>query len=93
MHFPYTWIEFSTNMSPLYCLLLLFYFLRAPCTIYGLAVGENFVWLLWIMMLISYHISYPVGKILDCVLGHNEVLFRRPQLKALVSIHNQEGRT
>ncbi|KAL6554558.1 hypothetical protein OROHE_007581 [Orobanche hederae] len=63
---------------------------EAPCTIYGLAVGENFVWLLWILMLISYPISYTVGKILDCVLRHNEVLFRRPQLKALVSIHSQE---
>lgn len=27
---------------------------------------------------------------LDCVLGHHEVLFRRAQLKALVSIHSQE---
>ncbi|XP_016459217.1 DUF21 domain-containing protein At4g14240 isoform X2 [Nicotiana tabacum] len=30
-------------------------------------------------------------RILDCVLGHNEVLFRRAQLKALVSIHSQEA--
>ncbi|KAM3394803.1 DUF21 domain-containing protein like [Capsicum galapagoense] len=29
--------------------------------------------------------------ILDCVLGHNEVLFRRAQLKALVSIHSREA--
>lgn len=29
-------------------------------------------------------------QILDCVLGHNEVLFRRAQLKALVSIHSRE---
>ncbi|KAG5630423.1 hypothetical protein H5410_002140 [Solanum commersonii] len=28
--------------------------------------------------------------ILDCILGHHEVLFRRAQLKALVSIHSQE---
>lgn len=29
-------------------------------------------------------------QILDCVLGHNDALFRRAQLKALVSIHSQE---
>jgi hypothetical protein len=31
-----------------------------------------------------------VFQILDWVLGHNEALFRRAQLKALVSIHSQE---
>ncbi|KAH9617809.1 hypothetical protein KSS87_011482 [Heliosperma pusillum] len=30
-------------------------------------------------------------QVLDCVLGHNEALFRRAQLKALVSIHGQEA--
>ncbi|XP_048323586.2 DUF21 domain-containing protein At4g14240 [Ziziphus jujuba] len=30
-------------------------------------------------------------SILDWVLGHNEALFRRAQLKALVSIHCQEA--
>ena len=34
---------------------------------------------------------HPIGKILDLVLGHNEALFRRAQLKALVSIHGQEA--
>ncbi|KAI4345561.1 hypothetical protein L6164_012669 [Bauhinia variegata] len=42
-------------------------------------------------MIICYPIAYPVGKILDWVLGHNEALFRRAQLKALVSIHSQEA--
>ncbi|KAL2229854.1 DUF21 domain-containing protein At4g14240 isoform X1 [Sesamum indicum] len=64
---------------------------QAICTRYGLAVGANFVCLVRILMIISYPISYPIGKILDCALGHNEALFRRPQLKALVSIHSQEA--
>lgn len=42
-------------------------------------------------MIICYPIAYPIGKILDCLLGHNEVLFRRAQLKALVSIHSKEA--
>lgn len=54
-------------------------------------MGANFVWLVRVLMVICYPIAYPIGKILDCVLGHNEVLFRRAQLKALVSIHSQEA--
>ncbi|KAJ7980128.1 DUF21 domain-containing protein [Quillaja saponaria] len=64
---------------------------QAICTRYGLAVGANFVWLVRILMIICYPISYPIGKILDLLLGHNEALFRRAQLKALVSIHSQEA--
>ncbi|CAI9771013.1 unnamed protein product [Fraxinus pennsylvanica] len=64
---------------------------QAICTRYGLAVGANFVWLVRILMIICYPIAYPIGKILDWVLGHNEALFRRAQLKALVSIHGQEA--
>ncbi|GFP83970.1 duf21 domain-containing protein at4g14240 [Phtheirospermum japonicum] len=64
---------------------------QAICTRYGLAVGANLIWLVRILMVLCYPISYPIGKILDCVLGHNEVLFRRAQLKALVSIHSQEA--
>ncbi|KAG1331771.1 DUF21 domain-containing protein [Cocos nucifera] len=65
---------------------------QAICTRYGLAVGANFVWLVRIVMLICYPVAYPIGKLLDCALGHNEsALFRRAQLKALVSIHGKEA--
>ncbi|RAL38468.1 unnamed protein product [Cuscuta campestris] len=64
---------------------------QAICTRYGLAVGANFVWLVRVLMIICYPIAYPIGKILDFVLGHNEALFRRAQLKALVSIHSKEA--
>lgn len=37
-----------------------------------------------------FHQEIYVFQILDCVLGHNEALFRRAQLKALVSIHSKE---
>ncbi|CAL5425281.1 unnamed protein product [Camellia sinensis] len=64
---------------------------QAICSRYGLAVGANFVWLVRILMIICYPIAYPIGKVLDAVLGHNDALFRRAQLKALVSIHGQEA--
>ncbi|XP_049936599.1 DUF21 domain-containing protein At4g14240-like isoform X2 [Nymphaea colorata] len=65
---------------------------QAICSRYGLAVGANFVGLVHILMIICYPIAYPIGKILDFLLGHNEsALFRRAQLKALVSIHSKEA--
>ncbi|CAI8590743.1 unnamed protein product [Vicia faba] len=64
---------------------------QAICSRYGLAVGANFVWLVRILMIICYPVAYPIGKVLDWLLGHNEALFRRAQLKALVSIHSKEA--
>ncbi|KAL5713742.1 DUF21 domain-containing protein [Ranunculus cassubicifolius] len=64
---------------------------QAICTRYGLAVGANFVWLVRILMIVCFPIAYPIGKVLDLVLGHNDALFRRAQLKALVSIHGLEA--
>nr|XP_043637341.1 DUF21 domain-containing protein At4g14240-like [Erigeron canadensis] len=58
---------------------------------YGLAVGANFVGLVRVLMIICFPIAYPVGKVLDALIGHNDALFRRAQLKALVSIHSQEA--
>ncbi|CAI9264776.1 unnamed protein product [Lactuca saligna] len=66
---------------------------QAVCTRYryGLAIGSSFIWLVRILMIICYPIAYPISKILDFVLGHNDALFRRSHLKALVSIHAQEA--
>ncbi|CAJ1962379.1 unnamed protein product [Sphenostylis stenocarpa] len=64
---------------------------QSICSRYGLAVGANFVWLVRILMIICYPVAYPIGKVLDRLLGHNEALFRRSQLKALVSIHSKEA--
>ncbi|CAL9213545.1 unnamed protein product [Arabidopsis halleri] len=64
---------------------------QAICSRYGLAVGANFLWLVRILMILCYPIAYPIGKVLDAVIGHNDTLFRRAQLKALVSIHSQEA--
>lgn len=37
---------------------------QAICTRYGLAVGANFVWLVRVLMIICYPISYPIGKVI-----------------------------
>ncbi|XP_071717161.1 DUF21 domain-containing protein At4g14240-like isoform X2 [Rutidosis leptorrhynchoides] len=64
---------------------------QAVCTRYGLAIGSSFIWLVKVLMIVCFPIAYPIGKMLDLVLGHNDALFRRAQLKALVSIHGQEA--
>ena len=61
------------------------------CSRFGLSEGANFVLLVRILIMTCHPIAYPIGKILDLVLGHNEALFRRAQLKALVSILGQEA--
>lgn len=43
-------------------------------------------------MIICWPIAYPIGRLLDYLLGHDDsALFRRAQLKALVSIHGKEA--
>lgn len=54
---------------------------------FGLSEGANFILLARTLMMTRH----PIGKILDLVLGHNEAVFRRAQLKALASIHGQEA--
>ncbi|KAF2287848.1 hypothetical protein GH714_002948 [Hevea brasiliensis] len=45
----------------------------------------------YVAIILSVTFVLFFGEILDWVLGHNEALFRRAQLKALVSIHGQEA--
>ncbi|KAG0608859.1 hypothetical protein M758_8G138400 [Ceratodon purpureus] len=65
---------------------------QAVCSRHGLAIGANFVGLVNVLMILCRPISYPVGKILNHLLGHKaSALFRRAQLKALVTIHGKEA--
>ncbi|KAG0608736.1 hypothetical protein M758_8G128200 [Ceratodon purpureus] len=63
---------------------------QAVCSKHGLAIGANLIWLVKILMIVCWPVSYPVGKMLDHLLGHNDSgVFRRTQLKALVGIHGK----
>ncbi|CAI5965273.1 unnamed protein product [Closterium sp. NIES-64] len=79
---------------------------QAVCSRYGLAVGANLIPLVRCLMLLCWPIAFPIAKVLDYLLapaaqgtevldyllGHDDPLFRRQQLKALVSIHGAEVR-
>ncbi|MBA0854260.1 hypothetical protein Goshw_028216, partial [Gossypium schwendimanii] len=45
----------------------------------------------FVAVLLSVTFVLAFGEVLDVVIGHGDVLFRRAQLKALVSIHSQEA--
>mmetsp|Transcript_20191 Transcript_20191/g.56245 ORF Transcript_20191/g.56245 Transcript_20191/m.56245 type:complete len:781 (+) Transcript_20191:38-2380(+) len=61
---------------------------QAVCSRYGLEVGAQFAWFVRLLMLLCAPVAWPVGKLLDFVLGSNHSeLFRRHQLMALVDVH------
>ena len=51
---------------------------QAVCVRFGLRVGAFFAWPVRILMWILFPIAYPVAKLLDWILGHqNGVIYRR----------------
>lgn len=42
---------------------------QAVCSRHGLMVGYYTVWIVWIFLIVLLPISYPISKVLDCVLG------------------------
>ncbi|GAQ91185.1 DUF21 containing protein [Klebsormidium nitens] len=65
---------------------------QAICSRYGLAIGAKISWFVWTLMGLCFVIAWPISKLLDYLLGHDKTgLMRRNQLKALVSIHNQDA--
>ncbi|GMH43539.1 hypothetical protein BSKO_11461 [Bryopsis sp. KO-2023] len=64
---------------------------QALCVRYGLVIGAYTAWLVRVLRIITFPVSYPVSKILDWAMGADHtVLFKRQQLKALVAIHHAD---
>jgi len=58
-----------------------------------LVIGAHSAWLVKILILITFPISWPVSKLLDFILGKGEsILFRRQELKELVNIHAESNK-
>ncbi|KAG2449851.1 hypothetical protein HYH02_005374 [Chlamydomonas schloesseri] len=61
---------------------------QAVCSRYGLKVGAYSAWFVRLLMTLCSPIAWPIGKLLDFLLGpDHSALFRRAQLKALVDLH------
>jgi metal transporter CNNM len=54
------------------------------CVRYGLVIGAFFAWPVRILMWIIFPIAYPISRLLDWVLGHQDgVIYRRAGKKFL----------
>eukprot|EP00053_Salpingoeca_punica_P016101 m.150207 g.150207 ORF g.150207 m.150207 type:complete len:437 (+) comp16877_c0_seq1:161-1471(+) len=61
---------------------------QAICARYGLGIGAFFAPFVGLLMILLSPITYPLSKLLDCLLGENHTAyFRRSELAALVSMH------
>ncbi|KAA6359725.1 MAG: putative cNMP binding protein [Streblomastix strix] len=64
---------------------------EAICSRYGLAVGAALWWVIFIFMVILAPLVFPMGWILDCILGEEMGnTYDRKQLKKLIEIHTRD---
>jgi hypothetical protein len=64
---------------------------QAVCSKYGLVIGSAMSFPVRALMMLTSPISYPIAKLLDWALGGEHAsLFRRKQLKALVTLHAKD---
>lgn len=65
---------------------------QSVCSRYGLAIGAAVAPLVRVLVWICFPIAYPISKLLDFALGDGHVaLFRRSELKTLVTLHGNEA--
>ncbi|CAA7393774.1 unnamed protein product [Spirodela intermedia] len=65
---------------------------QAVCSRYGLAIGAAVAPLVRVLVWICSPVAYPISKLLDCLLGNGHIaLFRRAELKTLVTLHGNEA--
>ncbi|KAJ3050188.1 hypothetical protein HK097_008838 [Rhizophlyctis rosea] len=63
---------------------------NAICARHGLAIGATLAPVVKFFMYIFYPIAYPIGLLLDSILGtHAGTVYERDGLKTLVSLHEQ----
>ncbi|XP_053573793.1 metal transporter CNNM4 isoform X2 [Bombina bombina] len=60
---------------------------QALCSRHGLAVGANTLWLTRIFMVLTFPLSYPVSRLLDCALGQEiGTVYNREKLLEMLKI-------
>lgn len=65
---------------------------QAICSKHALAIGAHSAWLVRILMFITFPISWPISKFLTWLIGdHEGVVYRRAELKELVSLHGPKN--
>ena len=66
---------------------------QAVCSRYGLSIGGHAAPVVRFLMWATAPISWPIGKALDALLGHEQPTFGKRQISALVDLHRwaQQG--
>ena len=65
---------------------------QAVCSRYGLLSGYALAWLLWILIFLTFLISFPIAAILDKVLGEEVgASYTKNQLKKFFKLQEQGG--
>ncbi|XP_054753220.2 uncharacterized protein LOC129258981 [Lytechinus pictus] len=60
---------------------------QSICSKYGLAIGANMAWFVYILIALTFVISWPIAKLLTLLLGEGTgTFYRRSELKALIDI-------
>ncbi|NXM76364.1 CNNM4 protein, partial [Serilophus lunatus] len=60
---------------------------QALCSRHGLAVGANTIWVTKFFMLVTLPLSYPISKLLDCVLGQEiGTVYNREKLVEMLKV-------
>jgi len=60
---------------------------QAFCSRYGLAVGARTIWFTKVFMVLTFPLSYPISRILDCALGEEiGYVFNRDRLRELLRV-------
>jgi len=60
---------------------------QAFCSRYGLAVGARTIWFTKFFMVLTFPLSYPISRILDCILGEEiGYVFNRDRLRELLRV-------
>lgn len=65
---------------------------QAVCSRYGLAVGGYTFWIMWIVMVITFPLSFPISKVLDWILGAEAgPVYNRAKLRELIRLAHRAG--
>lgn len=64
---------------------------QAVCSRYGLTIGGMAAPVVRFLMWFTAPISWPIGKALDAILGHEQPTFGKRQISALVDLHRWVG--
>ena len=64
-----------------------------PCNTrsYGVRIGAFFAPLVRVLMWATLPVTWPLGWVLDRTLGHDDSLFKRRELAAMVTLHQEGG--